>query len=105
MSRLNGERLLCKFRKDDYKASQEKAKGNLAWSYYKLGDFDRALQLFSEAEQEVRTLGAGYEQIRWRNNLGLIHEQTGQLNQAARTTARRLPSRSNREIKIRQPLP
>lgn len=66
-----------------YRRFDEITKGNLGWNYYKLGDFDQALNLFSEAEQEARQLDAGYQQVRWENNLGLTHEQTGELDRAA----------------------
>jgi len=61
-----------------YKALQEIVEGNLAWNYYKLGDFDQALRLSSEAEDMAGKIGAGSQQLRWRNNLGLLHEQLGQ---------------------------
>jgi CHAT domain-containing protein len=47
-----------------------------------LGDFDRALPLFAEAEQQASVVEAGYDRIRWRNNLGILHEETGDLNAA-----------------------
>ncbi len=65
--------------KKGYKLYEQVAEGNLAWDHYKLGDFDQALSLASEAEEQARILDAGYERIRWRNNLGMLHEQTGQL--------------------------
>src|SRR5271163_2991806 len=66
-------------KKMGYKLYEESAEGNLAWAYYKLGDYDQAMSLASEAEEQARILDAGYERIRWRNNLGMLHEQTGQL--------------------------
>jgi tetratricopeptide (TPR) repeat protein len=66
-------------RKMGYRLYQQMAVGNTAWNFYKLGDRDRALTLCTEAEQLARDLGAGGEQIRWQNNLGLLHEQAGQL--------------------------
>jgi CHAT domain-containing protein len=69
-------------RKMGYRLYEEMAEGNIAWNYYKLGDRERALALFNEAERLARNLGAGGEQIRWQNNLGLVHEQTGQLQVA-----------------------
>ena len=65
-----------------YKLYEEMAEGNIAWNYYKLGDRERALPLFGEAEQMARSLDAKGEQIRWQNNLGLVHEQIGQLQVA-----------------------
>jgi CHAT domain-containing protein/Tfp pilus assembly protein PilF len=65
-----------------YRLYEEKANGNLAWAYYKLGDFERALPLFNEAERQANSLDAGYERIRWRNDLGVLHEKLGQLTAA-----------------------
>ncbi len=68
--------------KKGYRLYEEMAVGNTAWSFYKLGDRERALTLCNEAVQLARNLGAGAEQIHWQNNIGLIHEQTGQLQNA-----------------------
>ncbi len=65
-------------RKNGFKLFEEKTEGDIGWNYYKLGDYDRALQLSSEAEKSARIISAGPEQIRWRNNIGIIHEQLGQ---------------------------
>jgi CHAT domain-containing protein len=69
-------------RKMEYKLYEEMAEGNIAWNYYKLGDRERALPLFSEAERLASNLDAKSEQIRWQNDLGLIHEQVGQVHVA-----------------------
>ncbi len=66
-------------RKMGYKRLEEKAEGNLAFAYEKLGDLDRALTLYEEAEQAARVVDAGDDRITWRNNLGLVHEETGKL--------------------------
>jgi CHAT domain-containing protein/Tfp pilus assembly protein PilF len=66
-------------RNKGYLLYEEKAEGNLAWSYYKLGDFGRALPLAIEAEQKANLVESGYDHIRWRNNLGILHEELGQL--------------------------
>ena len=71
---------ICKTK--GYKVLEEKAEGNLAWNYFKLGDFDKALSLSAAAEASSIVLGSGDEQIRWRNNLGLIHEKMGQFELA-----------------------
>ena len=66
-------------RANGYKRYEGKAEGNLAFDFDKLGDFDRALALSNEAEQSARTLDDGHDMIRWRNNIGLLHEELGQL--------------------------
>ncbi len=65
-----------------YKRIEEKAQGNLAFDYGKLGDFEQAAILYREAEQSSRALDAGDDRIIWRNDLGMIREQTGQLDLA-----------------------
>jgi CHAT domain-containing protein/Tfp pilus assembly protein PilF len=64
---------------NNFKLYEQMAVGSLAWSYYKLGDYDQALPLFVEAERQADLVDAGYERIRWRNNLGILHEETGDL--------------------------
>ncbi|AXC14701.1 hypothetical protein ACPOL_5453 [Acidisarcina polymorpha] len=61
-----------------YKVLEEISEGNLAWNYYKLGDFSDALPLSLQAEELARVIGEGPERIRRRNNIGMIHEQLGQ---------------------------
>jgi CHAT domain-containing protein len=60
----------------------EIALGNLAWAYFKMGDFDRSLALGKETEQKARELGAVYDQILWLNNIGLVYYQLNQLSTA-----------------------
>jgi len=58
------------------------ATGNLAWDYYKMGDFDRSLILGRQAEQRARELDAVGHQILWLNNIGLVYYQMNQLSTA-----------------------
>lgn len=69
-------------KRNGYRLYEEKAEGNLGWDYYKIGDFDKALTLFEEAEQAARSLGSGPDQMRWLEDLGLVHEQDGELESA-----------------------
>jgi CHAT domain-containing protein len=46
------------------------ALGNMGWAYYKLGDNERAQQLFIEAEKQAEQLGDVSDQIKWTNNVG-----------------------------------
>ena len=62
-----------------YLRYEEKAEGNLAWNYYKLGNFNRALELFRDAKETARELGAAPDELRWENNLGLVREQQGEV--------------------------
>jgi CHAT domain-containing protein len=60
----------------------ELAQGNLAWAYYKMGDFDRALSLYQEAEKTAKDLGVLYQQILWLNNIGLVYYERNQFSVA-----------------------
>ena len=65
----------------DYVA--EVTEGNLAWSYYALGDHDQALALFLDAEKRSINLGSVRDQIRWLENIGYVYESNGDLAHAA----------------------
>jgi CHAT domain-containing protein len=67
-----------------YKSYEAKAEGNLAWNYFKLGNFEEAIFLLRQAEQSARLLNAGADQTLWSNELGIVEEQTGQLDDARR---------------------
>ena len=60
----------------------EIALGNLAWGYYKMGDFERSLALGKETEHRARELDAVYDQVLWLNNIGLVYYQMDQLSTA-----------------------
>jgi CHAT domain-containing protein len=91
-----------------YRLLEEKAEGNLAWDYYKLGDLDRSLPLFQQAEQSARELGSGVDQIRWLHDIGLIHEQTDRLETAvgeyrhALTMAKQLQDKDLVTVSLRE---
>jgi CHAT domain-containing protein len=57
----------------------ELAQGNLAWAFYKMGDFDKALSMYQDAETTATQLGANYHQILWLNNIGLVYYEWNQL--------------------------
>jgi CHAT domain-containing protein len=69
---------------------EENAVGNLAWAYYKMGDFDRALSMYQEAEKTANALGAGYHRILWLHNIGLIYFQMNQFSIAEKYYRRSL---------------
>ncbi len=47
--------------------------GNIGWAYYKLGDSEKALQLFLDAEKLARALGDLYEQGIWLTDAGYVY--------------------------------
>ena len=56
--------------------------GNMGWAYQNLGDFERALANFQEAEREARELGATSSQMLWLEDAGLAEFRLGQLQKA-----------------------
>jgi CHAT domain-containing protein len=60
----------------------ELAQANLAWAYYKMGDFDRALALYQKAEKVASNLGALYQRILCLNNIGLVYYELNQFSVA-----------------------
>jgi CHAT domain-containing protein len=68
---------------DAYKAAQalrdrrlaSAALGNQAVDYYKMGDFDRALTMYQDAEKTATDLVAVNYRIQWLNNIGLVYDQ------------------------------
>jgi CHAT domain-containing protein len=77
------------------------ASGGLGWSYFKLGDKERALDLFLEAQTRAAKLGDTVFEIRWLMTTGLVYLETGKLAlarnayQAALDLARRNQSQED----------
>jgi CHAT domain-containing protein len=61
------------------------ASGNLGWANYQLGDDEKALQQFVEAEKSARRLGDIRNELKWISNVGYISEDTGDLSRAAQS--------------------
>jgi CHAT domain-containing protein/Tfp pilus assembly protein PilF len=59
------------------------ALGNLAGAYHKMGNFDRALTMYQEAEKTARDLGAVYHRILWLNGIGSVYSELNQFSLAA----------------------
>jgi CHAT domain-containing protein len=55
------------------------ASGGLGWSYFKLGDKERALDLFLEAQRRASELGDTVFEIRWLITTGMVYLETGKL--------------------------
>jgi CHAT domain-containing protein len=56
------------------RASIVKSLGNLGWSFMSVGELDRALDLYAEAEAQATNLGLLKDEEIWLTNLGHIHE-------------------------------
>ncbi len=92
-----GESALAISQSNGYDLYAEKAEGSLAFAYYRLGDFDHALELLRDADRKARAIDAGSDRIRWPNNLGLIYEELGQLQQAESSYAEALTTARQQE--------
>jgi CHAT domain-containing protein len=55
----------------------EAAKGNLGWAYFRLGDAERALELFVQAEADAAALGDTRDQLRWLTTTGYVYLNEG----------------------------
>ena len=49
------------------------ALGNMGWAYYKLGDPEKALEMFVEAGERATKLGDTADRVKWLTNAGYIH--------------------------------
>ncbi len=55
------------------------ATGNLGWAYFRLGDSERALSLFDEAENRAVALGDDDGALTWLTTSGYVHQELGEL--------------------------
>ncbi|WP_348264808.1 CHAT domain-containing protein [Telmatobacter sp. DSM 110680] len=60
----------------------ESISGNLGWAYFGLGDAERALELFIEAEQRAANLGNSRNEIKWLTASGDVYWRTGDFARA-----------------------
>ena len=56
--------------------------GNAGWAYYDLGDYERALESFQQAEAQARKLGAADSEILWLQSAGQSLSRMGDLRRA-----------------------
>ena len=54
-------------------ATAQTALGNMGWAYYKLGDTEKAKEMFAEAGKQAEKLGLLTDQVRWLTNAGYIY--------------------------------
>ena len=59
------------------------ALGNLGWAYFELGDSERALPLFREAERQATQLGNIRNRVKWLTTTGYVYQNTGDWMRAA----------------------
>lgn len=60
------------------------ALGNAGWAYYKLGDYERALASFRQAEAQAKALGVTDNEILWLQREGLSLYRLNDMKQAQR---------------------
>ena len=60
----------------------QNALGNLGWAYFKLGDKERALQLFLEAENRAEKIGDILLDLKWVSNADSVYPDSGHLARA-----------------------
>lgn len=66
------------------------ALGNLGWASFKLGDAERALQLFDEAGKDAIRLGDPGAEIGWLATSAYVYQSTGDLERASKFDAQYL---------------
>jgi CHAT domain-containing protein len=66
------------------------ALGNMGWAYYKLGDPEKAKEMFSEAGAQAADLGNPTDQIRWLTNTGYIYMDASEFKVAGQSFQRSL---------------
>lgn len=64
-------------------AVSEIASGNLGYAYYDLGDYEKSLELFVDAEEHAVKLGSLRDQLKWLEDIGLVHQTEGEPERAA----------------------
>jgi CHAT domain-containing protein/Tfp pilus assembly protein PilF len=77
------------------------ALGNMGWAYYKLGDSEKALEMFVEATKQAEKLGDTSDQVKWLTNAGYIYLDAEQFSVAEQSfqeslkVARQINSRAD----------
>jgi len=60
-----------------YKNVIQGAAGNMGWAYYQLGDRERALEQFRQAEASAEELGIVRYQLKWLSTEGYVYQDSG----------------------------
>jgi CHAT domain-containing protein len=61
------------------------ALGNLGWAYYKLGDYEKSLELSLEAEKRASQVGNVILELYWTTNLGYVYASLDDFPRAQRS--------------------
>ncbi len=65
-----------------YGDAAEGAAGNLGWAYYQLGDGERALERFLEAEKAAEREGDASDELNWLSTAAYVYRDQGDLARA-----------------------
>ncbi|HEY2469407.1 MAG TPA: CHAT domain-containing protein [Terracidiphilus sp.] len=68
----------------------ERASGNLGWAYFRLGDDERALGLFVEAEKSAARRGSIASELGWISTAGYVYRNAGDSARASQSYLRAL---------------
>ena len=68
----------------------QRSMGNLGWAFFGLGDADRALEFFLEAEKRAAALGDLYVELNWLTTTGDVYQERGDLARATESYRRAL---------------
>lgn len=60
----------------------QNALGNEGWAYYKLGEHEKALTLFSDARDRAHKIGATSYEVTWLTNTGYVYLDAGDFTKA-----------------------
>ncbi len=71
-------------------ALSERASGNLGWAYLKLGDGERALALFAEAQKSAAHRGDNRSELGWITTAGEVYRGNGDIERAVQSFQRGL---------------
>jgi len=77
----------------------QNALGNLGWAYYKLGEAERAEELFVEAENRATHLGDATDQVKWLTTVGYVYLDAHKYDKAEQSykEALRLAQQTNKQ--------
>ena len=60
----------------------QRASGDLGWAYLKLGETEKSLELFLDAEKHAANLGDRSSELNWLTTVGYLYTRTGEIQLA-----------------------
>ena len=71
--------------RQNFAVVREKARGNMGWAFYKLGERERAQEMFAEAEKQAKDLGDVGDQLGWLTAAAYTYMDDGEFDVAKRS--------------------